>query len=412
MVKKIAKCRLCHLDTSELTQVLSIGTQHYSGIFPSKRSQGIGGGPLELLRCPRCDLTQLAHLYNQESFFGSDYGYMSGATKYMRDHLHRIVIYAESLVKLESEQRVLDIGSNDGTLLNLYSVEGLKKVGVDPSAEKFRDNYSAGVEIVVSPFSLELFPKSSAKKFMVITSISMFYDLDDPLKFANDVSSVLDEDGVWIFEQSYLPMMLRQNSYDTICHEHIEYYSMRAIDYIIKSAGMKIIDVSVNDLNGGSIRVTATKAASLKHIPTAEVEFFLFDEQSRCEEITANFQKVDDFIKRHGERLRTLLRSLRQSGKLVLGYGASTKGNVIIQNCGLGEEELPFIGDITPSKDGRFTPGSKIPIVSMEKAKAMNPDYFLVLPWSFKYDIIQRETAFIKKGGRFIFPLPDLEIYG
>ena len=412
MFKKIAKCRVCQLDSSDLIRVLSIGEQHYSGIFLSKRSQRVGKGPLELLRCPRCDLTQLAHLYNQELFFGLDYGYMSGATKYMRDHLHRIVSYAESLVKLEPEQRVLDIGSNDGTLLNFYSVEGIKKVGVDPSAEKFRDNYPGGTEIIVSPFSLELFPKSNANKFMVITSISMFYDLDDPLKFAKDVFSVLDEDGVWIFEQSYLPMMLRQNSYDTICHEHIEYYSMRSIDYIIKSAGMKIIDVSVNDLNGGSIRVTASKAESTKHSPTAEVEFFLSDELSRGEEITDNFRKVDDFVKRHGERLRILLRSLRQSGKLVLGYGASTKGNVIIQNCGLGEQELPFIGDITQSKDGRYTPGSQIPIISMEKAKAMNPDYFLVLPWSFKHDIIQRESAFIRKGGRFIFPLPDLEIYG
>jgi SAM-dependent methyltransferase len=412
MIKTIAQCRLCRLDSSELIRVLSVGEQHYSGIFPSKRSQRVGIGPLELLRCPRCDLTQLAHKYNQDEFFGSDYGYMSGATKYMRDHLYGITSYGEELVKLKPGDNVLDIGSNDGTLLNLYSVEGLKKFGVDPSAEKFRDSYPSGAEIIVAPFSLELFHKLDAKKFVVVTSISMFYDLDDPKRFAMDIASILDDSGVWIFEQSYLPMMLRQNSYDTICHEHIEYYSIQAIDYITRSAGLKIIDLSINDLNGGSIRVTASKDKCQKYKVKPEVEFFLLDERSRYDEITTNFSVVDDFVKSHGDRLRSLLYKIRKAGKLVLGYGASTKGNVIIQNCGLTEDDLPFIGDITPFKDGRLTPGSGIPIISMERAKAMNPDYFLVFPWSFKQDILRREDLLLREGVKFIFPLPEIEVYG
>jgi hypothetical protein len=239
----------------------------------------------------------------------------------------------------------------------------------------------------------------------------MFYDLEEPVKFAKGIASVLSDDGVWVFEQSYLPAMLRTNSYDTICHEHYEFYSLTAIQHILDQAGMIIVDASQNEVNGGSVRLAAVHKNS-KLASKVSPEALWLIEQEKNHDIFSNQPWVDfqKNVDRHKLDLVNLLTELKKSGKTVIGYGASTKGNVILQYCGIGIDLLPVIGDITPSKDGVFTPGSKIPVVSMEKAKAMKPDYFLVLPWGFRSDILLREKETIANGTKFIFPLPFVEI--
>jgi hypothetical protein len=284
-------------------------------------------------------------------------------------------------------------------------------VGIDPVAKKYLDRYPKGAKVVTEFFSKESYFSVASDKAKIVTSISMFYDLDEPVKFAKAIASVLSKDGVWVFEQSYLPAMLRTNSYDTICQEHVEYYSLAAIQHILQQAGMTIIDASQNEVNGGSVRLAAAhKNSALASKVSPEASWLI--EQEKTHDIFSNQPWIDfqKNVDRQKSDLVNLLTELKNAGKTVIGYGASTKGNVILQYCGIGPDLLPLIGDITPSKDGVFTPGTKIPVISMEKAKAMKPDYFLVLPWGFRGDIMLREKTTVASGTKFIFPLPFVEI--
>jgi len=239
----------------------------------------------------------------------------------------------------------------------------------------------------------------------------MFYDLEDPVKFASDICEVLDDDGVWHFEQSYLPSMLHTNSYDTICQEHLEYYSIASIENILEQVGMKIRDVTLNDINGGSFAVTAAKEVSSKHTtPSVEAKWL------REQELRIGLNSIEPYlefakrVEQHKEDLNRLLEGLNKSGKTILGYGASTKGNVMLQYCGITSDLMPAVVEVNPDKFGSYTPGTKIPIISEQEARDLNPDYFLVLPWHFKNNILPRESLYMMNGGKFIFPFPHISV--
>jgi hypothetical protein len=238
----------------------------------------------------------------------------------------------------------------------------------------------------------------------------MFYDLEDPIGFAAQIAELLSDDGLWHFEQSYMPSMLRMCSYDTICHEHIEYYSMSTIKYVLDRVGLKIIDVQMNGINGGSFAVTAAKKQCGIKPNHAVVDWLLEQEVGMGLNTPAPYRDFEERVYRHRADLTRLLRALKAAGKTVLGYGASTKGNVLLQFCGITQEELPAIAEVNPDKFGAFTPGTLIPIISEAEARAMKPDYFLVLPWHFKDNIVQREEAYLSNGGKMIFPFPEIEI--
>jgi len=239
----------------------------------------------------------------------------------------------------------------------------------------------------------------------------MFYDLDDPIAFARQVDACLAPDGIWHFEQSYMPSMLRLNSYDTICHEHLEYYSLGVVRTILDAAGMKIVDVIMNSVNGGSFAVTATKKANQTIRPNDAVINWLLEQEDRMGINTPRpYRDFEERVFRHREDLIRLVRSLSADGKKVLGYGASTKGNVVLQFCGFTSEDIPAVAEVNPEKFGRITPGTHIPIVSEADAHAMKPDYYLVLPWHFKEGILRREQDYLNSGGKFIFPFPEIEI--
>ena len=405
----ILNCRSC--DSTDIEVVFDLGEQTLSGVFRSENLDDILSGPLTLVGCNKCRLVQLQHSYPLDEMYNEGYGYRSGVTTYMRRHLQEILGFAKENICLKNGDHVLDIGSNDGTLLNQYPNGMYNRIGIDPVATKYLDIYPKDAKVVADYFTRENYFSVASEKAKVVTSISMFYDLESPLEFAKAIASVLSSDGVWVFEQSYLPAMLRQNSYDTICHEHLEYYSLAAIQHIVQQAGMTIIDASQNEVNGGSIRLAAVHESS----PLANKvspEAICLMEQEKNHDIYSNhtFATFQENVHRQKSDLIKLLQELNKSGKKVIGYGASTKGNVILQYCGIGPDILPFIGDITPFKDGSFTPGTKIPVISMEKAKAMKPDYFLVLPWAFRNDILLREKETLYNGTKFIFPLPYVEI--
>ena len=402
-------CRSC--KSKDISVVFELGEQALSGVFRFDHIDEIISGPLSLVQCNNCTLVQLQNSYPLDEMYNEGYGYRSGATEYMQRHLVEIVNFAMKNTILKDNDCVLDIGCNDGTLLNNYPKDNLTRIGIDPVAKKYLHIYQSDIKVVTDFFNKENYFSVSSKKAKIVTSISMFYDLEDPLSFAKEVESVLSDDGVWVFEQSYLPAMLRQNSYDTICHEHLEYYSLTAISFILKEAGMTLIDASQNEVNGGSIRLAAAKNSSNLTSKVSPEAAWLIDQEKNHDVYSIDsFKAFEQNVNRQKVDLIKLLNELKDKGKTVIGYGASTKGNVILQYCGISSDLLPFIGDITPTKEGSLSPGTKIPIISMKSAKEMRPDYFLVLPWAFRSDILLREKETIANGTKFIFPLPFVEI--
>ena len=344
--------------------------------------------------------------------YGANYGYRSGLNRSMVDHLHRKARGLESLAGLKSGDVVLDIGSNDGTLLSAYRASDLRLIGIDPTAEKFREHYPKGAIVSPTFFSKDAFARVSDKKAKVITSIAMFYDLEQPRAFVQEISQCLDSDGVWHFEQSYMPSMLRTTSYDTVCHEHLEYYSLEVVKRILDEAELEIADVSFNRINGGSFAVTACKPQNRIRRRSELVGWLLDQEKYTGLNTPAPHRDFEQRVFQHREDLRNLLESLGRAGSRIMGLGASTKGNVLLQFCGIGPDQIEAIGEVNPDKFGCVTPGSHIPIVSEAEVHAANPDYLLVLPWHFRDGIIEREADYLRGGGRLIFPLPEIEVFG
>jgi hypothetical protein len=360
--------------------------------------------------CARCSLVQLGHSYEASDLYGANYGYRSGLNQAMVRHLTAKMHHLEKVADLKSGDTVLDIGSNDATSLKAFTRTGVYRIGVDPTGEKFHSFYPPGITLIPKFFSLESVRKVLHRKAQIVTSIAMFYDLEDPIKFARDISEILDDNGIWHFEQSYLPSMLRLCSYDTVCHEHIEYYSMSSVKYVLDRADMKIIDVQMNAVNGGSFAVTAAKTSSSRPANHAIIDWLLQQELRMGLNTPTPYRSFEERVYRHREDFTRLLQSLKVHHKLVLGYGASTKGNVVLQFCGISPHELPAIAEVNQDKFGALTPGSYIPIISETEARAMKPDYFVVLPWHFKESITQREAEYLSAGGKIIFPFPEIEI--
>jgi len=410
-IKEINKCRIS--GSTHLVSVLNLGQQSLTGVFPRDPSQEVTCGPLELVWCPDSGLLQLKHSYSLSEMYGDNYGYRSGLNSSMVAHLNGKVRGLERQHLLVSGDWVLDIGSNDGTLLKAYAAPGLHRVGMDPTAGKFRNFYPPEVEVVTEFFEGERFlGVSGGRRAKMITSIAMFYDLEDPNVFVRDISRSLAKDGVWHFEQSYMPSMLRTNAYDTVCHEHLEFYSLRVIQNLLARHGLRIVDVQMNSVNGGSIAVTACHEDA--DIPSARsiIDWMLQQEDNWGLNSVKPYRQFEDRVFKHRADLQRLIQALVADGKLVLGYGASTKGNVLLQFCQFGPRQIPAIAEVNPEKFGAYTPGTLIPIISEEEAHAMRPDYFLVLPWHFKSTIVQREKDYLAAGGKLIFPLPEIEIVG
>ena len=358
-------------------------------------------------------MVQLRHSYDCNELYGSNYGYRSGLNSSMVSHLRDIVEKSLKLAPLRPGDLVIDIGSNDGTLLGFYPRCGAILVGIDPTAEKFRRYYNDDVVIIADFFSADVARKRCGNKHArIITSIAMFYDLEDPMAFVQQISEVLDEDGIWVLEQSYLPFMLEKNAYDTICHEHLEYYSLKQIKWLLDRASMKIVDVEFNDINGCSFKLTVAKARSRFSECTGIIREVLDKERAMGLDTARPYTAFRERVVEHRKRLITLLENLKIQGKKVIGYGASTKGNVILQYCGITRHLLSCIADVNEDKFGAFTPGTLIPIISEQEARAIQPDYFLVLPWHFRENFLEKEREYLKKGGKLIMPLPEIETIG
>jgi hypothetical protein len=407
---KIKSCRVCR--SKNLKLILELGNFVSCGTFYKIGSKQASPVPIKLLQCNNCKLIQTQHNYNKNSLFGDNYGYRSGINESMKKHLAEIVSNLEKKVKLSDKDIVIDIGSNDGTTLSFYKNKKLTKIGIDPTIKKFKKYYHSNIIAVPKFFSENAFKKLKLNgKAKIITSISMFYDLPDPNMFTNNICKVLDKNGLWLLEQSYLPSMIKKNSFDTICHEHLEYYTLKQINYLAVKNHLKIIDVKLNNVNGGSFQVMIAHKNSNFISNDKVISKILNEEKLNGYLGSQPIKKLNNRIIKIKKKIINFLTKAKKKGQIVHGYGASTKGNTLLQYFNISSNLITAIADRNKSKFGCCTPGTNIPIISEKKSRLLNPDYYFVLPWHFRESFIRREKNYLKRGGKFIFPLPVFEIF-
>ena len=413
ILKPRTTCRIC--NSTQLSTIMSLGQQHIAAYTPrdSDPNPVLDKFPLELIRCtePDCGLVQLRHSTPGNVLY-ERYFYRSGINKTMTENLKEIAMQAISKVELQDNDIVLDIGCNDGTLLKNYQGKNLRSVGIDPAKNMAEFSKECGADIIVDYFNSKSFTDHySNEKAKIITSISMFYDLEDPNEFVSDIVNILAKDGVWVIELKYLSTMIFQNAFDNIVHEHIEYYHFSVIEYMLKKHGLKAVDVSLNDSNGGSIRVFVKHANQLVD---ENSEKHLLDLRSSEKKLHLNTeQPYEEFLQRCNElknKTMSFIKNEVKKGKKIHAYGASTKGNTILQYYELDDNLIVAIADRNPDKWNRKTIGTNLEIISEEKSRSLKPDYFLILPWHFLEEFREREQEFFKNGGKFIVPLPDFKI--
>ena len=406
----ITECRSC--CSTNLTNILSLGLQYPSNFIElnsisDKREQI----PLELIFCEKkdCGLLQLKHTASRESLY-KEYWFRSGLNEKMVEALNDITKSVEKRISLSENDIVLDIGCNDGTLLRSYQSK-VRLVGFEP-ASNLVDEAKEGTDLIINNFFsfyefVQHFPNERIK---VITSIAMFYDLEDPNSFVSDIVNCLDQDGIWIIQMAYLIPMLELNAFDNIVHEHLEYWSLKSLKRLLEEHDLEIFDVELNDVYGGSFRIfVKTKKNDKINIQNSVDEFLKKEDEFGLEkkETYLNFANRVNSLK---NKLNDFIKKEISNGKLIYAYGASTKGNTLLQFYNLNNKLISKAADRDSKKFGKMTVGSNIPVISEEQARDEKPDYFLVLPWHLVDFFKERENEFLNNGGKFIVPLPDFKI--
>jgi len=409
IITEIKNCRLC--KNENLSMVISLGEQIITSRFPVYGDFTTPKTPIDLCKCNDCGLLQLKQTTYLNELYEYEYGYRSGISNTMREHLkqYQNEILSQLKTELNTDDIIVDIGSNDSTMLQYYDKK-YKRIGVDPTGKQFFQYYG-DVELIPTYFTYanfrKVYPIGNCK---IVSSISMFYDLPDPVQFAKDIYAVLDEDGIWTCEQSYMPTMLKTNSIDTICHEHLEYYSLIQIKRIAEMSNFKIIDIKFNACNGGSFRIYFAKRDSSKYmectelintIIKTEIDLELMNDQIYANFITDCQTEISKLVK--------FIDTINVDCKNMYIYGASTKGNCLLQFANIGEDKIKYAVERNPNKVGKMT-NTGIEIISEETMRKNPPNYLLVLPWHFREEIIQREDAFLENGGQLVFPFPHFEI--
>ena len=380
--------------------ILTMGDQYLSDfreddLLPKK-------APLDLILCEECSLLQLKHTIPSSFLYTENYGYRSGINGTIRANLQEIVDEVRSLVSLEDQDVVVDIGANDGTLLSNYD-KSLYRIGFEPIA-KLAKQCQLQADLVINHF-FSFVEGISAK---IITAISMFYDLEDPNLFLEDIKKTLQEGGVFVIQQNHLVDMLQLNAFDNIVHEHLEYYSLFSLERLLEKHGLTVFRVARSSVNGGSFRTFICRKGE------REIEESVF--QMRKEESLLRLHDKQiylDFARRvNGEvsLLVSFLLQQKQQGKKIYLYGASTRGNSLLQYAGIDSAFIDAAVERNQEKIGKKIASLQIPIVSEEEARKDNPDYMLVLPWFFKEEFLEREKEYLEKGGSLIFPLPTFSV--
>ena len=414
-IQLLKKCKVC--GSKDLTEVLTLNEQYLSPTFVATNKDNPLAkikSPLTLVLCDKsksennCGLLQLKEITDADLLY-RDYFYRTATNDTMRKDLKELVDQVISIVKPADQDIIVDIGSNDCTMLNFYD-DKFNLVGFEPAQNiKFIDK-GKNIKVINNYFNSENFKENfPSKKAKIITSCAMFYDLEDPLKFVKNIEEILDEDGVWCCQISYLDSMIRFNNFYDICHEHLSYYSLESFEYLINKLNLKLFYAETNTVNGGSIRLYICRKK------TKKFEKFELTEKLdllRKEEKNLNLTQSKTFVKfeKTVSNLRTktikFVDEIIKNKKIVLALGASTKGNIILQHFNLTKDKIPFISERNPDKVGLRCLGSDIELISEERARDINPEAFIVLPWNFKKEIVEREKKYLDNGGKLMFVMP------
>jgi len=404
---KIKNCRNC--KNTELFDLFSLGKISFTGRFPNTIRQNVPKAYLNVLMCKKCKLVQLDRNFDLNYLYGKSYGYRTGINKTMTDHVKKIVRKCSALVKLKSKQYVLDIGSNDATLLNFYAND-IIKVGVDPLVNKYKKFYKKINYKISNFFKIKDIEKIKIKKkFKIISALSVFYDLRDPNKFIKEIKKILDDKGVFVLEHVDLYYIIKNNIFDTICHEHLIFYSSKIIIEMMKNNGLKVFNHEYNEINGGSSRYYICHSKTNFKV-SKNIKKVLLRENLQGIELKKTYKLFFTKILNEKIKLIKLIKKIKNEEQVIHGYGASTKGNVLLQFYNINNKVVNYIADRNPLKWNSFTPGTKIKIISESQSRKIKPHFYLVLPWHFKNEILIREKNIRKKGTKFIFPLPKVRV--
>ena len=396
------KCKNCRHNS--LIKIVKIGKQPLSGFFYPNKKKKLEKYSLDLHKCPKCHLVQLSNLANTKKMYGSHYGYKTSVSKMMLLHLKEKIQRLKKFKFIKKGNNILDIGSNDASFLKLLGNK-YNLYGIDPSAKKFKNNYK-NMKLITDFFSKKNILKNVKNKnikFDLISSFAIFYDVEDPNSFCKDIEMMLNENGIWVCEFSYLPLMFKNLTFDQICHEHITYYTFSVFEKILINNNLKVLDIKINEINGGSIEVIIVKINSERIPNNSLIKKLRIDEKKITNKSYQNFSKR---IKKVGSDLNLFV----SKNSPIAGYGASTKGNIVLNYANLDSKKIEYICDANIKKYNHYTPGTNIKIISKEKMRTLNPKYLLVLIWSFRSEIIKQELNYLKKGGNLIFHLPKFHI--
>ena len=407
---KLENCRLC--SSSDLVKILDFGNLVFSGFFPNSPQEVTPSGTVDLVTCGKCGQTQLGHLFDAPTMYGENYGYMSHLNSSMKSHLENTARYIVSTLGFKSHEKIVDIGSNDGTLLNeLVKLNSrLVLVGVDPTIKKFGGNYAKNINQIPELFSDSLVSEIGKNSVQLVTTLAMFYDLDDPMKFVQNVHDLLVDDGLWIVELTYGSWMKETLAFDTICHEHALYYDLNQLVNLFSKNGFVFRDVSLTNINGKSLFLVLQKTTKKLAMPEF-AEYLLSKESLSRKDNLSSWVEFGIKVNERIDILKSFFERLKVKEGPINGIGASTKGNIFLQALKLNSANIGSIAEINQYKVGRVTPGSKIRIVNEFEEEFLNSRFLLVLPWHFRDSLISRYSSFLNNGGSLIFPLPDLEIY-
>lgn len=406
-------CRVCE---SSLEPVLNLG-EHYVSDFPLPGAPDGIKAPLELVLCRRCRLLQLRHTVSAEEMY-RNYWYRSGTNRTMQMALADIANKAETLVHLQPGDAVLDIGCNDGTLLGAYRTGDIYRIGFDPARNMAVFSEKVAQRVIADFFTARAYladDQLADRRPKVVTSIAMFYDLEEPNQFVADIKAVMEPNGLWVVQMSYLPLMLKTNEFGNICHEHLEYYSLHSFEYLLGRHGFEVVDVELNNINGGSLRAYIRNQgakpedfgdATYRDLAQERVQSLREDEIKLGLDDKTVYLDFARRVERIKQDVVGFVTDQKQKGKTVYVYGASTKGNTVLQYFGLDASLIKAAAERNADKFGRVTVGTHIPIVSETEARAARPDFFLILPWHFLEEFMAREREYLAAGGRFIVPFP------
>jgi len=403
-ISEIKKCRSC--NSEKLINILSLGEQCLSDFLGGNKKPK--KFPLDLVLCEECNLLQLRHTVPQKYLYTQRYGYRSGINFTMRRELERIVRVSMGKIKPGGKMRALDIGANDGTLLSFYP-KNVFKVAVEP-IKKFALECHGAADVVVNDFFSYGSYKAVLKntKANIITAISCFYDMEEPNKFVSDVKKLLDKDGIFVISQNYLVGMLENNAFDNIVHEHLEYYSLLSLEKLMKRHNLEVFDVEKTQINGGSF-ITFISHKNSRPVEKSVFAWRKYEKRIKLDKLNI----YTDFAKRIKENSRNLfnlITKLVKSNKTIYVYGASTRGNTLLQYYNLNNKLIKAAVERNSEKWGKKISSLNIPIISEAEGRKRKPDYMLVLPWFFKEEFLQREKSYLNSGGHFIFPLPEIQV--